>query len=151
MKRWLIALSIVLQTACSSDELKPFTSDGCSSFPDGTVQQQTLWLNCCIKHDLAYWKGGTYQARLDADLSLESCVADIGEPNLGKLMLAGVRVGGSPYWPTTYRWGYGWPYLRGYTALSYEEKQEIKHKLDDMQLMIRSLQRELQLSEIAPE
>ena len=37
-------------------------------------------------------------------------------------MLGGVRVGGSPYWPTQFRWGYGWPYPRGYQALSPDER-----------------------------
>jgi hypothetical protein len=142
MRKFVLA-SILCLSACSSDELKPFTSDGCSSFPDGTMKQQSLWLSCCVKHDLSYWKGGTYQERLEADLSLEQCVADIGEPNVAKLMLAGVRVGGSPYWPTTYRWGYGWSYPRGYKALTAADKQKIRQRLTDLELMIRSLQREL--------
>lgn len=142
MRKFVLA-SILCLSACSSDELKPFTSDGCSSFPDGTMKQQSLWLSCCVKHDLSYWKGGTYQERLEADLSLEQCVADIGEPNVAKLMLAGVRVGGSPYWPTTYRWGYGWSYPRGYKALTAADKQKIRQRLTDLELMLRSLQREL--------
>jgi hypothetical protein len=142
MRKFVLA-SILCLSACSSDELKPFTSDGCSSFPDGTMQQQSLWLSCCVKHDLSYWKGGTYQERLEADLSLEQCVADIGEPNVAKLMLAGVRVGGSPYWPTTYRWGYGWSYPRGYKALTTADKQKIRQRLTDLELMLRSLKREL--------
>ena len=142
MRKFVLA-SILCLSACSSDELKPFTSDGCSSFPDGTMKQQSLWLSCCVKHDLSYWKGGTYQERLEADLSLEQCVADIGEPNVAKLMLAGVRVGGSPYWPPTYRWGYGWSYPRGYKALTAADKQKIRQRLTDLELMIRSLQREL--------
>ena len=143
----LILLAIVCLSACSTNDLKPFTTDGCSSFPDGTMQQQTLWLNCCIKHDLSYWKGGTYEERLAADLALEQCVANIGESNVAKIMLAGVRVGGSPYWPTPYRWGYGWPYLRGYSKLTAVEKQQIQQKLIDLELMLRSLQHELQLPE----
>lgn len=123
--------------------LKPFTTDGCSSFPDGTIKQQSIWVNCCIRHDLAYWKGGTYDDRLKADKNLESCVAKIGEPEIALIMLAGVRVGGSPFYPTSYRWGYGWPYLRGYKALSEEEKQEVKHKLKLFKLMIDSLSEEL--------
>ena len=142
MRKFVLA-SILCLSACSSDELKPFTSDGCSSFPDGTMKQQSLWLSCCVKHDLSYWKGGTYQERLEADLSLEQCVADIGEPNVAKLMLAGVRVGGSPYWPTTYRWGYGWSYPRGYKALTAADKQKIRQRLTDLELMLRSLKREL--------
>jgi len=111
------------------------------------MQQQTLWLNCCIKHDLSYWKGGTHQERLAADLSLEQCVASIGEPNVAKIMLAGVRVGGGPYLPTAYRWGYGWPFPRGYKALSAAENQQIKQKLNELVLMLNSLQSELTSSE----
>jgi hypothetical protein len=36
-------------------------------------------------------------------------------------MYEGVRAGGSPWWPTRYRWAYGWPYGRGYQELSDEE------------------------------
>ena len=41
-------------------------------------------------------------------------------------MLAGVRVGGSPYFPTSFRWGYGWPYPRWYRTLSESELKQIK-------------------------
>jgi len=40
-------------------------------------------------------------------------------------MYGGVRIGGSPYWPTKFRWGYGWPYLRGYKPLTFEEKIQL--------------------------
>ena len=103
----LLTVFIVLG-GCSST-LKPFESDGCSSFPDGTLGQSELWLQCCVEHDRSYWKGGTYSDRLSADKELEMCVADVGEPAIAKLMLAGVRVGGTPIWPTSFRWGYGWP------------------------------------------
>lgn len=108
-----------------SEKLKPFTTDGCSVFPDGSLFQQTLWQQCCTAHDVAYWQGGTYQQRLDADLELESCVAKVGEPEIAKLMLAGVRVGGSPYWPTSFRWGYGWKYPKVYNSLSNDELTQI--------------------------
>jgi len=101
--------------------LKPFTTDGCSWFPDGTFENHQLWRECCIEHDKAYWRGGTYKERQAADQQLAECVASNGKPNLGTLMQAGVRVGGSPFWPTPFRWGYGWPYLRGYQALTAEE------------------------------
>jgi len=146
MKKLTVVTILVFCVACSSGELKTFTTDGCSAFPDGTLEQQTLWLNCCIKHDLSYWKGGTYQQRLSADLALEQCVASIGEPNVAKLMLAGVRVGGSPYYPTTYRWGYGWPYLRGYKALSAAEKQQVRDRLAALEVMMKSMLDEIQTS-----
>lgn len=114
MKTILFSFFLMLFNMANAAEITPFTSDGCSAFPDGTVLQQSLWLSCCTDHDKAYWQGGTKQQRLDADLALQQCVADVGEPIIADLMLAGVRVGGSPYWPTQFRWGYGWPYPHGY-------------------------------------
>jgi hypothetical protein len=126
-------------SVCDAGDLKPFTTDGCSAFPDGTPVNRTAWLNCCIRHDMAYWKGGTHGERKDADRALESCVANIGEPEIAKLMRTGVRAGGSPYWPTPFRWGYGWPYLRGYKALSSEEQVEVQQRLDEFQLLLRGV------------
>ncbi len=119
-------MSLCLPTFSLSQEIAPFTSDGCSAFPDGTFDQNELWLECCTAHDLAYWKGGTYMERMDADLELQQCVAKLGEDGVALLMLAGVRAGGSPFFPTTFRWGYGWEYPRGYSSLVDEELQQIK-------------------------
>ena len=135
---FLLIPSIVL-----GKELKPFTTDGCSSFPDGNIEQQSLWVNCCIRHDLAYWKGGSSEQRLKADNELKTCVSRVGEPEIASIMLAGVRVGGSPFFPTAYRWGYGWPYLRGYKPLSEEDKREVKTKLDYFKILINNLSEEL--------
>jgi hypothetical protein len=44
---------------------------------------------------------------VDADNRLKECVAGVGEPAIAQLMMAGVRVGGTPYLPTEFRWGYG--------------------------------------------
>ena len=115
----------LLSTACAGT-LKPFASDGCSAFPDGTIEQKQLWLSCCISHDKAYWQGGTYEQRKTADLALQQCVASVGHPHIAQLMLAGVRVGGSPYLPTAFRWGYGWPYLRSYRPLSDDELKQVE-------------------------
>jgi hypothetical protein len=120
----LIAL---LSLPSLADELKPFKSDGCSSFPNGTLEQKELWLSCCQKHDFDYWKGGTYKERLDSDKALESCVSKVGEPEIALLMLAGVRVGGTPFLPTNFRWGYGWPYPRFYGELSPSEIEQVKN------------------------
>ena len=109
-------------SASTATELKPFTSDGCSAFPDGRNDAQKLWLHCCTTHDLAYWQGGTYQQRLEADQALQACVRAIGEPEVAALMLAGVRVGGTPYLPTRFRWGYGWHWPRFYSPLTDQER-----------------------------
>ncbi len=111
-----------------SPSIKPFTSDGCSLFPDGTLKHKQLWLDCCTQHDKAYWAGGTYQQRQQADTALKQCVTQVGEPHIAQLMLAGVRVGGSPYWPTQFRWGYGWPFGRGYQALTDDEHQAVEQQ-----------------------
>ena len=126
----MAALALSLVSGCAvSAALKPFTTDGCSEFPDGTPSHKTLWLSCCTEHDKTYWQGGTYDQRLQADKALRRCVASLGEPGIAALMLAGVRVGGSPYWPTRFRWGYGWPWPRGYGALTAEEQEQVRQML----------------------
>jgi len=122
----LILLLMTLFVSVShAEEISPFTSDGCSSFPNGTVEQETLWLSCCTDHDKAYWQGGSYQQRLDADIELKRCVAAVGEPVIAEVMLSGVRVGGSPHWPTSFRWGYGYSYPHGYTSTSNNKESAI--------------------------
>lgn len=128
-KRFIFILLTLLTQAALADELKPFTSDGCSAFPDGTFAQNELWLNCCVMHDLAYWKGGTYKEREKADEELRKCVASVGEEEIAVLMLAGVRVGGSPFFPTTFRWGYGWPYPKLYGELTPEEINQVNAQI----------------------
>lgn len=139
----MLSVLLSLPVMAAGADLKPFTTDGCSAFPNGTLEQQSLWLNCCIRHDLSYWKGGTYDERLAADKALQQCVAQVGEPDIADLMLAGVRIGGSPLFPTPYRWGYGWPYPRGYKNLTAGERQEVKQKLEQFEMMIHSISEEL--------
>src|SRR4030095_15157940 len=102
MKTPTLLSALLWMSAATGAELAPFSSDGCSSFPDGTPVNQSLWLDCCVRHDLAYWKGGTYDERLDADVALEQCVAKAGEPEIAKLMLHCGRTGGNPYLLTLY-------------------------------------------------
>ncbi len=125
---YLLILSLLglFPATTYADTIQPFTTDGCSAFPNGTLQQKSLWLNCCIAHDFAYWKGGTYEERLAADEVLRQCVAQVGEPEIGLLMRNGVRIGGTPYLPTGFRWGYGWPFPRGYQPLSDAEVQQVE-------------------------
>ena len=143
MKTLIAVCLLVVASIADAADIAPFTTDGCSSFPDGTPKNQALWLNCCIKHDLAYWKGGSYQERLDADLDLEHCVAEAGEPDIAKLMLQGVRAGGSPFFPTPYRWGYGWPFGRGYQALSDDEKNQVAGRLAEIEAMLGEMRKTL--------
>lgn len=125
------ALLILFTASVNSQaaELKPFTTDGCSLFPNGTLAHKSLWLNCCIEHDKRYWRGGSYSERVDADIALKACVAQVGQPEIAELMLSGVRVGGTPYFPTKFRWGYGWDYPRGYKTLTEEEMQIVQSEV----------------------
>lgn len=138
-----IAISLIAQ----ADELKPFTTDGCSVFPDGTFEQTSLWVDCCIRHDLAYWKGGSREDRRVADEVLKQCVANIGEPEIAQLMEAGVRAGGSPYFPTPYRWGYGWSYPRGYATLTSEDQAQVHQRLEQLRRTLDSLDESLNQEE----
>lgn len=108
------------------NELKPFTTDGCSDFADGVpLVAEHAWLHCCVKHDLFYWKGGSDEERLSADQFLKACVSEAGYPEIGNLMYAGVRVGGAANLPTTFHWGYGWVMDRGTALLSPLEKAQV--------------------------
>ena len=116
--------------AALASELHDYASDGCSLFPNGTLQERSLWCECCFNHDLAYWRGGSKQERKKADLALRACVLERTKNNtLAGLMYRGVRAGGSPAFPTWYRWGYGWKYGRGYRPLTEEEQQQVVTKL----------------------
>ncbi len=101
--------------------LRPFTSDGCSMFPDGS------WQQCCVEHDKKYWIGGTREDRLTADRDLKKCVTENSNNLLGFIVYVGVRKGGKPNIPTSFRWGYGWDKSRNYSPLN-ETEIEIFHK-----------------------
>ena len=110
--------------------LVPFTSDGCTLFPDGTVKDRDKWCDCCQTHDLSYWQGGSEDERQQADAALRDCVlARTHDPKLAKTIYLGARAGGHPAFPTWYRWGYGWPYGRGYEPLSKKEKLQVQKRL----------------------
>jgi protein tyrosine phosphatase (PTP) superfamily phosphohydrolase (DUF442 family) len=120
----ILLLALPAGACTATGPLRPFTTDGCSVFPDGLPNHRDLWLQCCTDHDRAYWLGGTASDRRAADRQLRHCVAAAGKPAAADLMLRGVRVGGSPWLPTSFRWGYGWPYGRGYQEVTADEEFE---------------------------
>jgi len=83
---------------------KPFTTDGCSMWPDSD------WGHCCVEHDIEYWCGGSRTDRSAADRRLRQCLADNGNPAMGVIMQIGTRTGGFAVLPLPWRWGYGWPW-----------------------------------------
>lgn len=106
--------------------LRAFASDGCTGHPDGTQEKPGVWAHCCEKHDLTYWAGGTAEERLAADQELRACVAATGHGTTAKLMYMGVRAFGNPYNENSWRWGFGWTKLRGYSPLSPEEREQVE-------------------------
>ena len=105
-----------------SEQLRPFSSDGCSKWPDGTKEHPNAWLVCCFNHDKAYWLGGTKKEKFKADERLRMCVKKNFSSSMSILMYLGVSAGGIPDYKTDYRWGYGWTYTRGYLKVSDKEK-----------------------------
>lgn len=113
-----------------ASDISPFSSDGCSLFPDGTIKDHNLWCECCLRHDIAYWQGGTKEERKQADEALKHCIKEkTGNMELAEVMYQGVRFGGSPVFLTWYRWGYGWPYGRGYEPLTEAERESVNKRL----------------------
>lgn len=122
---------VAMISACRAEAIKNFTSDGCSLFPDGNPIEKQSWCSCCLDHDITYWQGGTSEQRINADLALKSCVLKKTQDiSLANMMYDGVRFGGAPIFPNWYRWGYGWPYGRGYQKLNRKEQQLVKQKLE---------------------
>lgn len=100
----------------------PFQSDGCSggfsAIWKKVTGQAPAFESCCFDHDVEYHYGSgptataaeRFRERGEADLALFRCVRAHPRGGLfwASLMYAGVRIGGGAYWPTTYRWGFGW-------------------------------------------
>ena len=93
---------------CDRTPPHPFTTDGCSMAPDGD------YASCCVDHDIAYWCGGSDERRREADRRLAACVREHGHsPCFASFVRGTVRVGGAPWLPFPWRWGYGWDGLGG--------------------------------------
>lgn len=115
-------------------KLADFKSDGCSLFPDGT------YYSCCYLHDVAYWPSGPADERERADRSLRACVLNMTQnAALAEAMYQAVRVGGGPELPTSYRWGYGWPfpYRKDYAPLNAAERAQVAEKTQKLCSMMR--------------
>ena len=95
---------------CGHEPEHAFLTDGCSMWLDGWFTGSS-WQECCVDHDVVYWCGGPGSRRSKADEALRGCVADEFQGWMGGVMWMGVRLGGHPWVPAYWRWGYGndWP------------------------------------------
>jgi len=127
--------------------LKPFETDYCTNFPEGTKQEPERWKDCCLYHDLYFWAGGTKQERKKADSDLRDCIHKTGAHRIAQLVYLGVRAG--YYSPIKYaqkKWSNGWDYQNSYRALTPQDIIEIEKELNsgheyikDKQAFINSL------------
>lgn len=136
-----LIIVLLLASASQANELKPFTTDGCSMWIDGPLEQPNLWRHCCVAHDLDYWKGGSKEQRKKSDEDIQACVKEAQGPGMANYIYTNVRWGGSPYWMSSYRWGYGWDYFdgllpRGYKIPTPEEERLIDQAMPAAQQVI---------------
>jgi hypothetical protein len=104
----LFALDLSAQARSNSPTREmpaDFKSDGCTLFPDGKYR------DCCVRHDEAYYFGGSRKERSCADKELYKCVAAkkgwYHRAIMAPVMWVGVRIGGVSFLPTPFRWGFG--------------------------------------------
>jgi hypothetical protein len=95
-------------------------SDGCSAIPIGPRRVRrrfNRWLfarhpgasAACLRHDRAYYAGGSREDREMADLALVARWGDVGVPEFVRVLaFRAIRIFGSPVWRTDgVSWGFG--------------------------------------------
>lgn len=134
--------------AANKKILRPFSSDGCSLSPNSFLKVN--FVECCVEHDISYWLGGTAEQKNSADEKFRSCMknkikseyAEKAYEAVSTTYYWGVRLGGNAYAPNSFRWGYGWSYMRGYSPLTSEEVQQAEglygHNLEKLRKQIRN-------------
>ena len=84
--------------------------DGCSGsvskFWRAYFGKRPPWEHCCDIHDGPYAVGGTAQERLACDIEMRKCVIKNGHPIAAHAMFHAIRIGGVPWLPTPWRWGF---------------------------------------------
>ncbi|WP_413580880.1 hypothetical protein [Bdellovibrio sp. HCB288] len=149
MKMLTIITATVLLTSCQSfrdyfyrEGIRPFTSDGCSLSPSGIDDKPYAFLECCVKHDYAYWQGGSLEQKEQADQALQACIAGHSTETIGRIYHGAVSLGGGPQFTTPFRWGYGWERNRGYKPLTSQERYLVESESKKIQwdLIYKSLQ-----------
>ncbi|WP_127715916.1 FAD-binding oxidoreductase [Halobacteriovorax sp. HLS] len=121
---YILIFFLIFQVSAST--LNPFDTDGCSMVPDGTPRNPQMWKQCCLWHDIAYWKGGTRKDRRTADKNFNLCLKEFGPNFIGFIYYYGVRVGGHPSARLPFSWGYGWESYRGYRELNQQELEQVQ-------------------------
>jgi hypothetical protein len=130
--KWSFVLILILffNLSARASELRSFSTDYCTNYPEGTTAQPDLWKHCCLIHDLNFWAGGEKKDRRSADLSLRSCIEATGAFSTAQIMYWAVRAGSlSPIKYPDKRWGNGWPGRKVHLPLTRQEIERIDVEL----------------------
>jgi hypothetical protein len=126
-----VMLLLPLNSLFASDvKLKPFVTDFCTNYPEGTKEEPDLWKHCCLIHDLYFWAGGSKEDRTNADKELKECIEATGATQIARLVYLAVRAGS--YSPIKYpdkKWSNGWTDRQDFGPLSFEELQFIENEI----------------------
>ena len=128
-----VALALVSVSGARADELRPFSTEGCTAWREGPRRQPNLWRHCCVAHDLEFWAGGVADGRNQADLNLRDCVAATGAGREARIIYLGVRIGSlSPRKIHGMQWGNAWSRtVTRSTPLTESEIDRLEHELRD--------------------
>lgn len=117
----------------AADTLKPFITDGCTMFVDGTSSKPGLWRSCCVEHDLRYWYGGT-ESELDlADDQIKECVEKIAGKSWARVIYTGIRAGHYSPIKNKYQWSWGWNQKKEKIPLTTEENTYVVSEIRALQ------------------
>jgi hypothetical protein len=129
----LIFLSCIFITSATAATvpLRPFATDYCTAYIEGTREHPNLWKHCCEEHDLYFWAGGSLDDRKASDLRLKSCVEKTGATVHAILIYTAVSIGGaSPIRFKTKEWGNAWENRSRYITLNESETSSILQHLE---------------------
>lgn len=133
MRLFIILAMIICSSvyAFAGQTLKPFLTDYCTAYTEGTREQPELWKHCCIEHDLFFWAGGSLEDRKAADLNLKTCVEKTGAVSQARLIYLAVSLGGnSPIRFKTKEWGHAWEKRERYLRLTEAETATVLQNIE---------------------
>lgn len=126
----IILFCIIFSSVTWAEVTRPFRSDLCTGYPEGTRKEPLLWASCCKMHDLYFWAGGTRIQRKNADQDLYSCVQAKAGEFQARLIYLGVTAGSfSPWKLEGKQWGNAWGDKVRDAHLSDEEISQLETNL----------------------
>lgn len=104
-------LALVVAAPIAAANLPPPHEDGCSGGISWVYRNVfgivPKYEHCCNKHDDPYGRGGTPTEKVKADVEFFWCVKDEGgNAIVASMYFVGVTIGGQPFFPFGWRWGY---------------------------------------------